>query len=506
MIGRPASYLPLDIGSGVRTNARRFPDKRAIVQGEDFLTYGQVAARMNRVSNGCQAMGLEPGANAAIAMANRSEYFEIVSGVSATGAAIATVNPMQTEAELASILEDCDARIVFTDAANHERVRAATQAPILVIGDNYESWLSRATATPLTTPPEEWQTFAIPYTSGTTGKPKGVCLPHRSRVLSFFTYASIYGCFGIDDRFLVTTPLFHGGGFAYPMASLFLGGEVELMPAYSPELLFEMCASGVHTGTFVVPTQLNSMFQLPDKQLYRLSGNNFRAMVCNAAPLPEQTKHETLNWFGDGILHETYGSTEAGVVTNLYPSQMRDKANCAGRPITGQSVRLLDDGGNEVPVGEIGELFSQSATVFNGYWNRPEETDASFRDGWFSAGDLARMDEEGFLYIVDRKKDMILSGGVNIYPRDIEEVLYAMPGVIEAAVVGVPDEKWGEAVCAFVRTGPDRPDADAIVAYCRDRMAPHKVPKSVQYVDAIPRNAAGKVLKKDLRVTWKGNP
>lgn len=502
MTARPSSYLPLDIGSGVQVNARRFPNKCAVRQASVSLTYGQMAERMNRVGNAARAVGLEPGTNAAIVMANTPEYFEIVAGISRLGAAIATVNPMQTPQELASILEDCDARVVFTDVANEERVRAATQAPVLVIGDAYEGWLMEAASTPPAAPPEEWQTFAIPYTSGTTGKPKGVCLSHRSRVMSFFTFASVYGCFGIDDCFLVTTPLFHGGGFAYPMAALFLGGEVELMPAYSPDRLLKLCASGAHTGTFVVPTQLNGMFQSPQKELSRLSGHRFRAMVCNAAPLPEKTKLETLQWFGDRVLHETYGSTEAGVVTNLYPSQMREKINCAGRPIVGQSVRLLDDSGSEVAVGDVGELFSQSATLYNGYWNRPKETQDSFRDGWFSAGDLARMDEDGFLYIVDRKKDMILSGGVNIYPRDIEEVLYAMPGVVEAAVVGVSDDKWGEAVSAFLRTGPDRPDPQHVIAYCRDHLAPHKVPKSVRFVDEIPRNAAGKVLKKDLRASW----
>jgi long-chain acyl-CoA synthetase len=503
MSGRPDSYLPLDIAAGVRANARRFPDKCAVRQGEASLTYRQMADRMHRVGNGCRSFGLEVGVNAAIMMGNTPEYFEIVGGISALGAAVATVNPLQTEQELAAILEDCNARVVFTDATNADRGRAASQVPVVVTGEDYEDWLTKASGTPPVAPPEEWQTFAIPYTSGTTGLPKGVCLSHRSRVISFFAFASVYGCFGIDDRFLVTTPLFHGGGYAYPMAALFLGGEVELMPAYSPDRLLEICASGEHTGTFIVPTQLNSMFQLPEAQLARLSGHRFRSMVCNAAPLPEATKHEALRCFGEDVLHETYGSTEAGVVSNLYPSEMRAKANCAGRPIAGQFVRLLDENGAEVAVGEVGELYSNGATLFNGYWNRPEESRASFRDGWFSAGDLARMDEEGYLYIVDRKKDIILSGGVNIYPRDIEDVLNAMPGIIEAVAVGVPDDKWGEAVCAFVRADPGQHDEQAILDYCRKRLARHKVPKAVRYVDEIPRNPAGKVLKKDLRASWK---
>ncbi|MBW8636620.1 AMP-binding protein [Hoeflea sp. WL0058] len=499
----PANYRSLDISAGLRTNAARVPGRTAITIGDRKITYGELGDRLNRVTNAAAAAGLETGANAAIIAGNEPEYFEIVGGVSATGAAIATINPRQTESELSAILEDCDARLVFTDQANAEKVKSASQAPVIVIGDEHDNWISKASAAPPSQLPDEWQTFAIPYTSGTTGRPKGVCLPHRSRVMVFLVSAAVYRCFGEGDNFLVTTPLFHGGGFAYPMASLFLGGSVELMEKYTPELLYECFADGRHTGTFVVPTQLHSMFEMPESRLEKLSNHRLTSMICNAAPLPEETKLATLRWFGETSLHETYGSTEGGVITNLYPHEMRLKQNCAGRPIPGQQVKLLDDSGAAVAPGEIGELFSTGPTLFNGYLNRPEETEASMRDGWFSAGDLAWADEEGFFHIVDRKKDMILSGGVNIYPRDIEEILYALPGVAEAAVVGVPDPRWGEAVCAFLRPSGDPPDPEWVISQCRDRMAPHKVPKSVQFVEAIPRNAAGKVLKKDLRAQWE---
>ena len=506
----PETYRPLDIASGVRVNADRFPGRTAVRQGERSLTYGAMAARMNRVTHACLAAGVAADRPAAIVAGNLPEYFEIVAGASATGGPIATVNPRQTEGELRAILEDCEARVVFADPAFEEVIRAAAPAgaEVVVLGEPYEAWIGRASdAEPGFTPPE-WATFAIPYTSGTTGRPKGVCLSHRSRTVSFMTYGSIYGCFSEDDRFLVTTPLFHGGGFAFPMATLWLGGEVELMTAPGPEPLARTIAEGRHSGTFVVPTQFHGMFDLPAPLRDGLSRHGFRAVICNAAPLPEETKLEALDRLGEGVLHETYGSTEGGVITNLAPKDMRRKVNCAGRAAVGQRIRLLDDAGRAVPVGEVGELFSNSAVLFNGYWKRPEETAAGFRDGWFSAGDLARRDEEGFHYIVDRKKDMILSGGVNIYPRDIEETLYAHPGVAEAAVVGLPDPRWGEAVCAFVRATPgagtDAAAAESILAWCRDRLAPHKRPKEVRFIEAIPRNAAGKVLKKDLRAAATG--
>jgi long-chain acyl-CoA synthetase len=316
-------------------------------------------------------------------------------------------------------------------------------------------------------------------------------------VIGFLAHASVYRCFSPKDRFLVTTPLFHGGGFAFPMGTLFLGGTVDLMPPFAPDLLAAELATGRATGTFVVPTQLNALLGLG---LNEIRGHRLRAAICNAAPLAEETKLRTLDLLGEGILHETYGSTEGGVITNLAPADMRLKAHCVGPPIAGQSVRLLDDAGNQVARGEVGELFSNGPTLFNGYFNKPDETAAGFRDGWFSAGDLAQMDEDGYYYIVDRRKDMILSGGVNIYPREIEEVLYGLDGIREAAVVGQPDAHWGEAVCAFVVPEPGAVlDGAAVIGRCRAELAGHKVPKAVHIIDAIPRNAAGKVLKKDLR-------
>lgn len=498
----PTTYRPMDIAWGLRANARRFPDRTAVSMSEGKLTYARLVERSNRVSNGVAAAGLGPGENAAIVMANRPEYFEIVAGVSSTGSAIATVNPRQSPREIGDILQDCGARIIFTDPDHAEQVQAADLpegAKVIVAGAPYEDWLARAADTPPASVPAETDTFSIPYTSGTTGRPKGVCLSHRSRVISFFQFASVYGCFGKDDRFLVTTPLFHGGGFAFPMATLFLGGEVELMPRYAPDLLARLIASGQHSGTFVVPTQLHQMFELDAAAVAGLAANRFRSVICNAAPLPEDTKHAALRHFGEGRLHETYGSTEGGVITNLYPDEMRRKQNCAGRPIPGQLVKLLGEDGREVGPGEVGELFSNGPTLFNGYLGRPEETAASLRDGWYSAGDLARADAEGFFYIVDRKKDMILSGGVNIYPRDIEEVLYAHPQIAEAAVVGIPDPRWGEAVCAFLRPAGSAPDVEEVLGWCRRRLAPHKIPKTIRYVEQIPRNAAGKVLKRELR-------
>ncbi len=224
------------------------------------------------------------------------------------------------------------------------------------------------------------------------------------------------------------------------------------------------------------------------------------ALVSNAAPLPQASKERIVEFFGDGLLHETYGSTEAGCVANLRPADQLRKPSCVGLPYPCTRVRLLDDDGNEVAPGEVGELFSESPFLFNGYWRRPEETGAALAGGWCTVGDLARRDDEGYIYIFDRKNDMIVSGGINIYPREIEEVLHAHDAVREAAVVAAPDAHWGDAVKAFVVLNPGAGvDGAALIEHCRTRLAGYKVPKDVEFIAALPRNAAGKVLRRALR-------
>jgi acyl-CoA synthetase (AMP-forming)/AMP-acid ligase II len=223
-------------------------------------------------------------------------------------------------------------------------------------------------------------------------------------------------------------------------------------------------------------------------------------IISNAAALPQAMKETLVDYFGPGILHETYGSTEAGIVCNLRPADQLRKKACVGQPIAGTLVKVTDDAGEVCAPDEVGELFSLSPYLFNGYWQREQETAEAFRDGWVSVGDLVRRDDEGYIYIVDRKKDMVISGGVNIYPREIEEVLFAHPEVRDAAVIGVPDDKWGESLKAFVvKPANSSLDEDALIEFCEGRISRMKTPRQVEFIDVIPRNPTGKVLKTDLR-------
>jgi long-chain acyl-CoA synthetase len=312
--------------------------------------------------------------------------------------------------------------------------------------------------------------------------------------------ASEYGCYSPDDHYLAIAPLFHGAGYNFAHAAVFFGGSCEILPNFDAETTIRKLHETGAAGTFMVPTHFHAIFALEKSIRQRWRGVGLKALVSNAAPLPQRTKELIVEYFGDGILHETYGSTEGGIVTNLRPRDQLRKLQCVGVPFLMNQIRLLGEAGEPVVRGEVGELYNNSPCLFLGYWNQPEATAAALRDGWFSAGDLARMDEEGYIFLVDRKKDMYISGGVNVYPREVEELLFRLPGVKEAAVVGVPDDYWGEAGKAFIVMQPDATlTEEAAIAACKQTLAGYKVPRHVSFIDALPRNAAGKVLKTDLR-------
>jgi long-chain acyl-CoA synthetase len=312
--------------------------------------------------------------------------------------------------------------------------------------------------------------------------------------------AAEFGCFGPDDRFLAMTPMNHGGGLGFPTGVLSAGGSIEILDKFDPETVLERLKFGGITGLFMVPTHFQMIFALPPETLARYERPPIRSILANAAPLPQVMKERIIPYFGDTVLHELYAATETGLVCNLRPRDQLRKVSCVGTtlPHVEAEVRREDD--SICDVDEVGELWCRNPVLFSGYWNRPEETAKAVKDGWVSVGDMARRDEEGFLYIVDRKGDMVISGGVNIYPREVEEVLLAHPAIADVAVIGVPDETWGERLKAFVvpRTA-DAIDAAALSAFCAGRIAAYKIPRELALVDALPRNANGKVLKTALR-------
>ncbi len=498
----PRGFRHLTIASGVRAAARNTPEKIAIRCDARSRTYGQLLSRIDAIAAMCQSLGLKAGEHAAIVAPNCLEYLEIVCGVAEIGAAVATPNPRLTTREIVSICEDAEARLVFVHPDYADAVREtslARYAHVIVIDETLERALAGLPGfAPHAVP--EWQAFSIPYTSGTTGDPKGVLISHRSRVLGFHGMAAQYGVYNADDTFLAIAPLCHGAGFAFAMASLYFGGTCEIVPKFDPEQVLRRLAAGEVSGVFMVPTHFQSIFALPDSILDSQRKHGLRAIMSNAAPLAQATKEQIVEYFGEGLLHELYGSTEAGIVTSLGPADQLRKLQCVGPPFANTEIKLLDEDGVEVGPNEPGELFSRSPYLFNGYWRLPEATDDVFFGSWVSVGDIAVRDDDGCFYIVDRKSDMVISGGINIYPREIEEELMRHDGVREAAVVGAPDEKWGERLVAFVCARADRTlHAEALQAHCAAALASYKVPREYRLIDALPRNPGGKVLKRKLR-------
>ncbi len=507
MANRAASsaYRPLLLSSGLHASAARTPHKTALLCDGAARSYGELSQRVRRLASAATAAGLVSGDRVAVVAPNCIEYPELVCGFSDAGGIVATLSPRLTAREIAEACDDCGARFVVVHPAAADVVGAArfrTVERVIALGEEYEAWLAAATPAMPLVGLDETDAFTLVYSSGTTGKPKGIVISHRSRVLTFHGMAMEYGCYGPDDLQLGIAPMAHGAGFAFIMASLYFGGTVEVLPKFDPELVLKRLGSAPFTGVFMVPAHFHAIFaqERPVLERWRGSCGALRTIMSNASALPYATKQQIVSYWGEGLLHETYGSTEAGVVTNLRPVDQLSRRASVGRAFALNEIRLLDEDGREVAPGEIGELYSRSPYLFEGYFGRPEETAACMRDGWVSAGDLARQDEDGYFYIVDRKKDMVITGGYNVYPREIEEQLHQHPEVLEAAVIGVPDERWGEALVAFVvPRAQGAAAAGELERHCRERLAGYKVPKRFLHAGALPRNAGGKVLKNELR-------
>ena len=345
---------------------------------------------------------------------------------------------------------------------------------------------------------DENDTFIIMFTSGTTGKPKGVQLSHRGRTLTCYSTALDFGIYP-GRRTMAVAPMYHGAGFSFAYTAVFTGATISVLRSWDPEEFLSLAQRDRTQTAFMVPTHAQTLRALDrGPSAYNLS--DLDTLYFNAAALPKVLKEWVIDTFPQTGVFEIYGSTEASVVTTLRPPDAMRKIGSVGHPWFMTELRVVDDDGNPVGPGEPGELFSRSPHLMTGYLDDPESTAAcTTDDGFVTAGDVVIRDEEGYIYIVDRKKDMIVTGGLNVYPREIEEIIATFPAVHEVAVVGLPDEKWGESITVVVvpRPGADI-DMAALQAHVEPQLSSYKLPRRWELSDGLPRNASGKIVKRDV--------
>ena len=501
MTARAPGHRPLLISTGVRASALRTPDKVALSDASREVTYGALVVRLNQIAHMAASLGLHPGDRAALLMPNGIAFMELLIGLSDAGVIAVPINPQATAQEANDICTDAEASALFVHSRMQDRAPSAWPGRTIVIGPEYEALLAAADRTEPTVTVEETDIFSILYTSGTTGRPKGVMLPHRSRTLyMLLAQAANQGRSRPEMRALAVAPIANGAGFINALAPIWFGGSCHLVESFDAETLLRHIAAYRIDTVFLVPTHFHAIFALPPATLARHDVSGLRTIIAGAAALPQATKERIVAHFGEGRLFEGYGSTEMGGVSGLRPEDQLRKLQSVGRPLAGVELRIVDEDGATLPPHEVGEIVCRSPMMFHGYLNDAKATAEVLRDGWYYGGDLGHIDEDGYLYVVDRKKNMIVSGGQNISPREIEEVLHRHPAVAEAAVVGRPDPYWGEAVVAFIVTTPGTEwDADSLKTHCAEVLARYKLPKSFHAVQALPKNANGKVMHRALR-------
>ncbi|MCW5833415.1 MAG: AMP-binding protein [Labilithrix sp.] len=500
-----------------RVHGRNSPSKPALVWRGRAITWAELDGRIDRFSSGLARRGIGRKQSVVLMMRNRPEHVELGAAAARCGAAAVSVSWRSTAKELTYLLNHSGARGIVTEPELLPVVEEASPAlsatllsNVFVVGS--EGVRSpKLEATPLDALLEEpareltadtsadEDAAVVVYTSGTTGKPKGAVRKFPKDTMQAAMRFINETPMRVDDVHLVTCPLYHSTAFGFLSLSHVLGATVVLMDEFKAEPFLELVERHAVTTTAVVPTMLHRVMELPEETRSRYDARSLRVVFTGGAPLPGPLAIDFMDAFGD-VLYNFYGATETGLVTLGKPEDLRAAPGTIGRAVPGNDIRLLDDDKREVPAGQVGELYVKNKLLVAGYHEDEEATRSSMVDGYFSVGDLARRDRDGRYFIEGRKRDMVISGGVNVYPAEIEGILEQHPDVGEVAVVGVPDREWGERVRAFVvpRAGATLDEA-ALKAFARERLAGPKVPRDFVVLDALPRNPTGKVLKRELR-------
>jgi len=499
-----ATQSPMLMHDGLRRNAWKFPVKIAAKDKVRAITYGELNRRVNQLANGLLSVGVRRGDAVALSVGNRVEHLEILFATAKIGALAIPLDVKWKALELASVvaaLEPCliilqeDCAVEFDKAKTLKKLdflKSISLSPDLSYGGLLNSQSDEEPAVNV----DESDPFAVLLTSGTTGFPKGCLTTQRTFVFHCMNNAIEKGL-GAHDTAILSSPIYFNAGRSFTLGIIYFGGTMILHERFDAEEVLKTIEREKVTYVGAVPTMCERMLHVLESTKYDTSTLRCLAITggkVHPAVLEALKENITPN------IYRTYASTDSGQMAISKPADMNAKPNAAGRPVWCVDLRIVDDHNNPVEVGSVGEIICQSPLASHGYYKNPEATNLSFRDGWFYTGDLGYFDEEGFLFVVGRKKDMVKSGGISIYPLEIESVIYSHPAILEAAVIGVPDPQWGEAVKAVVviKAGTELRGED-LLGFCKERLSAYKVPKSVEFRSSLPHTEVGKVNKVKLR-------
>jgi len=499
----------------LRQTAEAHPDLIALAFYDKQISYSDLWRQVNQMARGLRSLGLQKGDRVMLMLPNCPAYVISYYGTLRAGGIVTQVNPLYTEREVRFLAEDSGASVLIVADALHDRVRNVAQelglrhvivaeltgGVTLSPGAVFlRDLLAAAPAAELDVAIEPEDVAVLQYTGGTTGRPKGAMLTHRSLVANAFQVTARDQTQPGEARVLLILPLFHVYGMMVMNVGLKRGSRLVLLPRFEIDQVMRAIRDHRITDFPGVPTMYVAVLNYPNAEEYGIS--TIRNISTGGAAMPVEVMEAFVNRFG-ATINEGYGLSEASAVTHSNPTHDPSlrKPGSIGIPIPGTDARIVDleTGTRVLGPGEEGELCIRGPQIMAGYWNRPEENRAALRDGWLYTGDIAKMDEDGYFYIVDRKKDMIIVSGFNVYPREIEEVLYEHTAVLEAAVIGVPDPYKGEVPKAFIalKAGAEVQEAE-ILDFCRERLAPYKVPKQIEFRAQLPKSAVGKLLRRVL--------
>ncbi len=496
--------IPMLMGDGLRRNGWKFPLKVAVRDKFRETTYGELNARVNRLANGLLAIGVKRGDGVALSVGNRIEHLEIIFATAKIGALAIPLDVKWKALELASVVAALEPRFIILQEdcvgelakAKELKDLSSIKAISLSADLSYSGLLDGQSADEPELEVSEDDPFAVLLTSGTTGFPKGCLATQRTFVFHCINNAIEKGL-GAHDKAILSSPIYFNAGRSFTLGIIYYGGTMILHERFDAEEVLRTIERDKVTYVGAVPVMCERMLHVLESKKYDTSSLRCLAITggkVHPAVLESLQKNLTPN------IYRTYASTDSGQMAISKPGDPPDKANSAGRPVWCVDLRIVDDLGKPVQVGEVGEIICQSPLATHGYYKNPEATNASFRDGWFYTGDLGYFDEEGFLFVSGRKKDMVKSGGISIYPLEIESVIYNHPDILEAAVIGVPDPQWGEALKAVIVLKPGgKMDSAELLHFCRERLSAYKVPKSAEFVESLPHTEVGKVNKVQVR-------